>query len=186
MTLPGEEAARSLARRAAADVDPNIVSLASLLAAAAAGAAFYLGATVPGALLVAFSGFLDLVDGEIARAHGHSSRLGDFLDHTFDRVADVAIFTGIALGPTVPLPTGLAAALATVMVAYLGTQAQAVGLQRVYGGIARRSNVMPLVFVAGTITPLFHDSLLQATRLIVTLSVVTFLQRFVSIYRGLR
>lgn len=183
--MPGERTFRGAARRAAADVDPDLVSLASLLAAVAAGTSFYLGHPVPAAFLVVVSGFLDVVDGEVARLYDSASRRGDFLDHSFDRVADAAIFVGVGLGPAVPASLGLAAALSTVLVAYLGTQAEAVGLQRVYGGVARRSNVMGLVVVAALVEPLLPGLLEGAVLLVVVLSVVTFLQRFRAIYRGL-
>lgn len=183
--VPGEEAARALAGRVARDVDPNLVSGMSLVAALLAAAGFYLGLEVPAALLVALSGFLDLVDGEVAREFGRATRRGDFLDHTFDRLADAAILLGIGLGPVVPVSAGLAAALSTVLVAYVGTQAEAVGLERVYGGLARRSNVMGLVVAAALATPVAPGALLYAAWLVVLLSVVTFVQRFVAVYRRL-
>ncbi|MBS1263922.1 MAG: Archaetidylinositol phosphate synthase [Methanonatronarchaeales archaeon] len=177
--------ARRLARAAARDVDPNALTWASLAAALLAAAAFHAGLPVHAAPLVALSGFLDLVDGEVARSHGRSTRLGDFLDHTLDRVGDSAVFVGLGLGPMVPLEVGLGAALSTVLVAYLGTQAEAVGLERVYGGLARRSNVMALVFVASLAEAVYAGALVYAAWLVVALSAATFLQRFLKVYRSL-
>lgn len=187
MTLPGEELARSAARAAARwDVDPNLVSLVSLLSAAAAGAAFWLDHSLLAAPLIALSGYLDLVDGELARRYGRSTRLGDFLDHTFDRLGDAAIFVGLGLGPGVPLSLGIAAALSTVLVAYVGTGAQAIGLDRVYGGLARRSNVMILTVLAAVATPLHPDALLYLAYVVIALSALTFLQRFIAVWKELR
>ena len=42
------------------------------------------------AVLVLFNGFLDMIDGYIARKTGKSSKLGDLIDHTLDRLSDVA------------------------------------------------------------------------------------------------
>lgn len=186
MTLPGEDAARRAARWGARwDVSPNLVSLLALLAAVAAAAAFARGRPLLAAPLVALAGYLDLVDGEVARRFDRSTRRGDFLDHTFDRLADVALFLGIGLGPAVPLELGLGAAVANLLVAYLGTQARSVGLDRVYGGLARRSNVTAILFLAALSTPLLPDALRYAAMLVIALSGVTFLQRFVAIYRRL-
>ena len=41
--------------------------------------------------------FSDLIDGTMARMTDRSSRWGAFLDSTLDRVADAAIFGGLAL-----------------------------------------------------------------------------------------
>lgn len=182
---PGEEKARALARAAAIDVDPNLVSFASLLSAILAGASFYVGRPLAGALFLALAGYLDLVDGEVARKYSAESGRGDFLDHTFDRLADTSIFVGLGLGPLAPLDWALAAAVSTLMVAYLGTQAEAVGLGRVYGGLARRSNVLGLVFVASLIQPFNAEALLLGAVLVVVLSAETFIQRFLRVYRGL-
>ncbi|HIQ02827.1 MAG TPA: CDP-alcohol phosphatidyltransferase family protein, partial [Desulfurococcales archaeon] len=42
-------------------------------------------------------GFLDLVDGELARARGESTPLGSFLDSFTDRVVDVVVIGGLIL-----------------------------------------------------------------------------------------
>jgi phosphatidylglycerophosphate synthase len=49
-------------------------------------------------LLVAFGAIFDLFDGAVARATGTTSRLGAFLDSTFDRAGESVVYIGIALG----------------------------------------------------------------------------------------
>ena len=50
------------------------------------------------AFVVAFGAVFDLFDGAVARATGKSSKLGAFLDSTFDRMGEAAVYIGIAVG----------------------------------------------------------------------------------------
>lgn len=49
-------------------------------------------------LLLMVAGFFDLVDGVVARQQGLSSSAGAFLDSSIDRLSDLIIFGGIAVG----------------------------------------------------------------------------------------
>jgi phosphatidylglycerophosphate synthase len=49
-------------------------------------------------LLVAFGAIFDLFDGALARATNSVSRLGAFMDSTFDRAGEAVVYIGIALG----------------------------------------------------------------------------------------
>ncbi|MGP8075874.1 MAG: CDP-alcohol phosphatidyltransferase family protein, partial [Thermoplasmata archaeon] len=120
--------------------DPGTLSLVALLLAfAAGGLAFLVRWTtvylfLPVALLVFFTGLFDVLDGEVARSTGRASVRGDFVDHVFDRYADVAILLGIALSSYANPMLGLLALVSLLLTSYMGTQAQAVGLGRLYGG----------------------------------------------------
>lgn len=94
---------------------------------------------VGGTLLVLLASVLDAMDGNIARTHGKTTRYGDYLDHTIDRVVDIALLLAIGHNAAwVPNAVwGWAAALATLFGSYMGTQAQSVGLGRNYGGFGR-------------------------------------------------
>jgi CDP-diacylglycerol--glycerol-3-phosphate 3-phosphatidyltransferase len=63
----------------------------------AAVAASYQQWPLAGALVLAF-GIFDLFDGALARATGRASKFGAFLDSTFDRAGETAIYLGIAAG----------------------------------------------------------------------------------------
>ena len=76
----------------------NVVSLLSLLAAAGAGVAFWLGLPVTGALLILANGFLDMLDGCIARARGTAGPFGSFVDKIIDKYADLIFLLGMMLG----------------------------------------------------------------------------------------
>jgi phosphatidylglycerophosphate synthase len=49
-------------------------------------------------LVVAFGAIFDLFDGALARATNKVSKLGAFMDSTFDRAGEAVVFLGIAVG----------------------------------------------------------------------------------------
>jgi archaetidylinositol phosphate synthase len=97
------------------------------------------------AALVILHGLLDLVDGAIARAYHKTSRLGDFLDHVADRLADTILLAALAFSPWCDVRVGLWAIAATLLTSYLGTQAQALGAGRMYSGFLARADRLVLL-----------------------------------------
>ena len=136
-------------------IGPMGISFLSLLTAIGAGFSFFMAdlENIPigihrrgalwlliGALMVFLTAVLDALDGMVARMREISSRRGDLIDHTLDRVADVIIVGGIALGPLVEITVGFAAIIGILMLSYMGTQAQAVGAGREYAGLLGRAD----------------------------------------------
>ena len=127
-------------------IGPMGISFLSLLTAIGAGYSFYIADLentnwlLLGALMVFLTAILDALDGMVARMREISSRRGDLIDHTLDRVADVIIVGGIALGPLVEITVGFAAIIGILMLSYMGTQAQAVGAGREYAGLLGRAD----------------------------------------------
>jgi len=79
-------------------VSANVISVLSLLAAIGAGVAFWLGMPVTGAVLILANGFLDMLDGCVARARGTAGPFGSFVDKIIDKYADLAFLLGMMLG----------------------------------------------------------------------------------------
>ncbi|MFB6183805.1 MAG: CDP-alcohol phosphatidyltransferase family protein [Haloarculaceae archaeon] len=180
---------------------PDAVSVVSLLLAFAAAGTFYAGGTTPmwylaGAVLVFLNGWLDLLDGALARELAVASPAGDLLDHVIDRYADLLLIAGLAAGVS-RYALGLAAVTGVLMTSYLGTQAQAVGLDRVYGGLLGRADRLALTGVVAAVaafapTPVPGLSQIAALSpvgwLLVVFAVVghvTAAQRFYYAYRDL-
>ncbi|WP_137286771.1 CDP-alcohol phosphatidyltransferase family protein [Halorussus salinisoli] len=174
---------------------PDAVSVVAFALAGGAGGAFYLGGQasvwyLAGAVLVFLNGWLDLLDGALARELGTDSKAGDLLDHVLDRYADVVIITGMAAGVG-RYALGLAAVTGVLMTSYLGTQAQAVGLDRVYGGLLGRADRLALVGVTGVVAAVVSATpvgLSVVAWLLVVFAVVghfTALQRFYYAWRAL-
>lgn len=132
-------------------LNANFFTLAALLASAAAGVLFYLRLELWGIVAVALNAFCDAMDGAVAREMKTQSRRGDFLDHAVDRYADIFIITGIFASGMVPWQIGVLALTGVLMASYLGTQAQAVGVGRYYGGLLGRADRLVLILVVGII-----------------------------------
>jgi archaetidylinositol phosphate synthase len=183
---------------------PDGVSWLAFALAVGAGVSYFLagggaGASLPGgpllyllgAALVALNGALDLIDGSLARRLEVDSPAGDLLDHVLDRYADIVIVAGLA-GGIGRYGLGLAAVTGVVMTSYLGTQAQAVGLDRVYGGLVGRADRLVLVVVVTLAVPFTPDGSLLTLGLVgwllaffAVVGHLTALQRFYHSMRAL-
>ena len=83
------------------------------------------------------------LDGAVARAYDKVSKYGDWLDHTIDRLVDIALLVAIGLNSEWTVHwLGWAAATLTLLGSYMGTQAQSVGLGRNYGGFGRADRLV--------------------------------------------
>jgi phosphatidylglycerophosphate synthase len=102
-------------------------------------------------LLVFLNAFMDGADGILARKTNSTSKYGDFLDHVIDRYADVFIVGGACLGGYVDPTLGIVILTGILLASYLGTQAQAVGIGRVYGGIMGRADRLVLLILATSV-----------------------------------
>lgn len=87
-----------IAVRLAPYVSANVISTLSLLAALAAGAAFWMGHPALGAALILLNGFLDMLDGCVARARGTQGPFGSFVDKIIDKYSDLIFLLGLLLG----------------------------------------------------------------------------------------
>jgi archaetidylinositol phosphate synthase len=140
---------------ARAGLTPNRVSVIAFLASVAAGFAFYLGEVVWAVILVAVNALFDALDGALAREMKLAGPRGDFLDHVLDRYADIFIITGIIAGTDLSWIIGIFGLTGVLMSSYMGTQAQAVGVGRYYGGTLGRADRLLLIILAGLLTLLF-------------------------------
>jgi archaetidylinositol phosphate synthase len=171
----------------AVGLTPNGVSVVAFVAAVAAGGAFLVASPLAyalGAVLVFLNGWLDLVDGALAREQGVASDAGDFLDHVLDRYADIVIIAGLAAGIG-RYGLGFAAVTGVVMTSYLGTQIQAVGLGRAYGGLVGRADRLALIGVAAVVAAVTRTAVVAGLSVVGLLLVffavvghLTALQRF--------
>lgn len=136
----------------ARDINPDALTILALVLTIASGLCFMLSSEarwwllVVGSLLLLAGALLDSADGLLARATESASPLGDYLDHAFDRFGDVALLLGFTFSPWVSLEVGLFAIVGTLLTSYMGTQAQAVGVGRSYGGLVGRADRMFVLF----------------------------------------
>ncbi|MFB6309900.1 MAG: CDP-alcohol phosphatidyltransferase family protein [Salinirussus sp.] len=172
---------------------PNAISVIALGLAVAAAMAFAVGRPawyLIGAVLVFANGWLDILDGAVARELSRSSRAGDLVDHVLDRYADVALVAGLAAGIDA-WALGLAAVTGVLLTSYLGTQAEAVGLDRVYGGLLGRADRLALIGIAAAVGGLSDVAVAGfgpiwwLLVLLATVGHLTAVQRFIAAFRAL-
>jgi CDP-diacylglycerol---glycerol-3-phosphate 3-phosphatidyltransferase len=138
---------------------PNMLTLIGF-GIAVVGA--YLAATqswIAAGLVVGFGAAFDLFDGALARATGKSSKLGAFLDSTFDRAGEAVVYIGIAAGAIrgdfeAGAVLAAAAMAAAFMVSYTRAKSESLGFSSGSGlanvGLAPRE-VRSVILVVGLI-----------------------------------
>ena len=127
------------------NVNPNMISWIGLILAFVSGALMYFSfewhyLLILGALVVIVSGYFDALDGKVAKLAGKASAKGDYLDHVFDRYADVFMIGGVAISAWCNPYLGMVALVGVLLTSYMGTQAQAVGAPRLYAGLLGRAD----------------------------------------------
>lgn len=100
---------------------------------------------LPIAVLIFAGGAFDLLDGEVARRTGRASLRGDFLDHVLDRYGDVVVVLGLAACGFAISWLALVALVSLLLASYMGTQAQALGVGRIYRGLLSRADRLLLL-----------------------------------------
>jgi len=149
-------------------VHPDFFTWSSVIFAFAAGYLFFLSTPenevttyflFGAAFCVFINGLFDALDGKIAKMTNTASPRGDFLDHALDRYADVLIVGGLSLSAWCDLRLGLLAIAGMLLTSYMGTQAQAVGYGRDYGGYLGRADRLALLIIA----PVLQHILLRLT-----------------------
>ncbi|MDO5846875.1 MAG: CDP-alcohol phosphatidyltransferase family protein [Methanocorpusculum sp.] len=184
-------------------VTPNGWTIVSLFCAFGAGVAFAFGKPLLGVILVLLNAVFDVLDGALARYMNKANPIGDYLDHVFDRYADCAIIIGILVWGimgtnawTCPVPAwviGIFAITGVLLSSYMGTQAQAVGLKRNYGGVLGRADRLILLIVLGVAEFIYPDPVFLGLSFLGWLLIIygvlghiTAIQRFVMGVRDLK
>jgi phosphatidylglycerophosphate synthase len=130
-------------------VSPNVLTFASLLVCAGAGAAIANGMLATGAWLYTLAGLLDILDGRLARATNQQSRAGAFLDSVADRWGELFVFAGFAwyLRSNDWIAVVMFAVAGSIMVSYTRARGEALGIE-IDGGTMQRAERMALVSIA--------------------------------------
>lgn len=175
------------------NVEPNTITWIAFLFAVLAGILFFLSIDwflLLAVLCIFANALLDALDGKIAKLYGKATKRGDFLDHVLDRYADVFIIGGIMLSAYCDFLIGLFAMLGVIFASYMGTQAQALGYGRDYGGILGRADRLVILTIVPVIqffiSFFFNDKIWIFTPLEYAMIWFAFAGHFTAIQRGLR
>ncbi len=134
-------------------------------------------------VLLALTGFHDMLDGAVAKASHRASQRGSFFDSVIDRVSDALMMGGVAYyltahdhGQLVLLP--FAIMTTTFLISYQRSKAESLGLSA-KGGLMERAERMILLGVALLATQIFVPVLW----LMLVLTAMTAGGRFLRVWR---
>jgi len=147
---------------------------------------FASGNLIGGALFILLSGFLDVVDGAVARYHDRASPFGAFLDSTMDRFADAIIFIGIIYGGYCDWLVGVLAIHSAITVSYVRARAESQGVECNIG-IAERAVRMIILMLGAVLAVIFHSNIIFTyfIYILVILSYITVGQRILHVWKAL-
>ncbi len=172
-------------------ISPDVITVVGTVGVSAGALVFFpQGLIWQGVLVVTAFVFSDLIDGAMARKLGRSSNFGAFLDSTLDRVADAALFGGMALFFAWQAEDRLylVVCLVCLTMGSITSYARAKGEQLGYDaktGLAERPDRL-----VGLLVPAFFGDLLDlpilyevSLWLIAVLSTITVVQRILKVRR---
>ena len=168
------------------NINPNLVTVVSPFIALISAFFFASGNLVLGAIFILLSGFLDVVDGAVARYHERASPFGAFLDSTMDRFADAIIYIGIIFGGYCDWLVGILAIHSAITVSYVRARAESQGVECNIG-IAERAVRMIILMLGAIIAAIFNSSIIFTyfIYILVILSYFTVGQRILHVWKEL-
>ena len=168
---------------ASVGLSADVITGIGLVMAAACAVAIGSGRIGIGAVLLVITALADLFDGPVAAARGTSSARGTFFDSTADRITDGLLLGGIAWylaseqgGHWAVLP--MAVLGVSAVISYERAKAELLGFVA-KGGLMERAERTVVLAVAVTFEPL----LIPLLWVLLALSVVTAITRFVKVWR---
>ena len=172
-------------------ITPNALTITGTIGmSAGALVLFPTGHLFAGTMVCTGFVFTDMLDGTLARIKGTAGAFGAFLDSTMDRIADAAVFAGLAawfgLGGHSKLLAAVAlyCLVAGMLVSYAKARAEGLGL-RCDVGIAERTERLLIGLVAAGLSGLGVPYVLPAGLwLLAAASTVTFGQRVLVVHRA--
>jgi CDP-diacylglycerol---glycerol-3-phosphate 3-phosphatidyltransferase len=174
-------------------VSPDAVTVVGTLGTSAAALFFFpRGELLLGTVVITLFVLSDSLDGTMARLAGRPSTWGAFLESTLDRVADAAIFCGLALwfagegDDDVMVAVTLAALVGGLLVSYARARADGLGADA-SAGLAERTERLVLTILAAFLTGLLDVPWILDVGLwlVAVLAWATVLQRIWAVRRQL-
>lgn len=178
-------------------VSPDAVTLVGTAGVMAGALVFYpQGVFFWGTVVITLFVFSDMIDGNMARQLGRSSRWGAFLDSTLDRLADAAVFAALALwfagagDDAVLCSVALFCLASGQIVSYTKARGESMGLPVRVNGLVERAERLVITLVCTGLAGLsdfgvpYIELLLPLALWVVAAgSLITLVQRVVAIRR---
>jgi CDP-diacylglycerol--glycerol-3-phosphate 3-phosphatidyltransferase len=141
---------------ASAGVHPNILTSIGVTINVGCGVLFGFGEFFWAGVVLIVANLFDMLDGNVARATGNTTKFGSFLDSTLDRLSDMVVFVGIMAFYASNRPqhsilnvvlAGVAM-MASVMVSYSTARSEGLGVKANVGFLQRPERIVLLIIGA--------------------------------------
>jgi CDP-diacylglycerol--glycerol-3-phosphate 3-phosphatidyltransferase len=164
-------------------MSPDHLTILGIVVAVAAAFAIGQGALRGGLVLVIAAALPDMLDGALAKASNTASQRGAFFDSVIDRVTDSVLFGGVAWYFASEKSPHLALLPMAIMgvsslISYERAKAESLGLYAKGGLMERAERIVVLC-----IGLLFDSLLVPIMWIMLALTVITAIQRFVQVWR---
>jgi len=164
-------------------ISPNTISVTGTLFGFLAASLIFFEHPVPGAAALLVAGFLDIIDGAVARTSDRVTRFGGFFDSVLDRYTDLSIMGSIMLvyvrhnEPGLALTT-FSAVVGTALIPYARARAEAASISCKTGLLERPERIVLLLI--GLFVPLLLNYVVV---ILAVLTHVTVIQRIVHVWK---
>lgn len=171
-------------------ISPNSLTVLGLLLTGTSLPCYWLARETPvyfvlAALALALGGFLDGLDGLVARTLGKQTAFGAFLDSFTDRISDSLFAAGFMLSGAVDPYLALTMLTAMMLVSYARARAESLNVELKNVGIGERA-VRIIAAILGTLLAFISPSILFYTGVFITaVPIVTVAQRFIAVSSAL-
>ena len=128
---------------------PNTMTVLGLVGNTIGAYLLSIGYMTAGGIVIFVMGFVDALDGSMARLRGMASQFGAFVDSVTDRYSELAIFGGLLYyyttkGDILPVILVYASAAGSVLVSYVRSRGQSLGWDTKIGLLTRMERYMVL------------------------------------------
>jgi CDP-diacylglycerol--glycerol-3-phosphate 3-phosphatidyltransferase len=170
---------------AATGINPNALTFLGLVVNFWAAVLFATGRFRTAASVIFFAGFLDMLDGQVARREGRVTAFGAFFDSTLDRYSDMALYMGLlvyyaVIGRSSYVILAAVATAGSVMVSYARARAESlIPLCKV--GFMERPERMVLLIIGGA-----FDRMAPVLWVIAVVSTITVIHRITFTWQEIR
>ena len=162
---------------AATGLSPNFWTVVGLVIALSSAVVYGMGVEfglIIGGILLLVSGFFDMVDGQVARVTGKTSKKGEYLDSMFDKISEVAIFLGILVGGYAEPYVVLLAITLSLLVSYARAKSDLINIKLQGIGIGERAERLLVIAIIGIVG--FMD---YAVVIVIIIAGITLIQRMI-------
>jgi CDP-diacylglycerol--glycerol-3-phosphate 3-phosphatidyltransferase len=169
----------------AAGVNPNLLTFLGFAVTLLGALAFAVGWFRWAAAAIFLSGFLDMLDGQVARRSGRVTPFGAFLDSTLDRYSDIMLYLGLVahfaiIGRFFYVVLASIAMSSSFMVSFTRARAEAL-IPTCKVGFMERPERLVLLIIGGA-----FNRMAPALWVIATLATATVIYRIVFTWQEFR